>query len=95
VSIPVLEQQDQFAISTAELLVGKQPSETLVPPQAVPHSPQSERGSRLNEYIDLVDATPTRKLTFRVGGRPGLKGSINLDDMPAIDVPMMNREANN
>jgi len=95
VSIPVLEQQDQFAISTAELLVGKQPSETLVPPQAGPHSPQIKRGSRLNEYIDLVDAAPTRKLTFLGGGRPGLKGSINLDDMPPVDVPMMNREANN
>ena len=71
VAIPVLEQQDQFDMSTAELLAEKQQTENLVPPQPVPQpQPQIKRGSRL-------------------------KGSIDIDDMPTLNIPVMSREAKN
>src|SRR6266498_953603 len=64
VTIPVLEQQDQFDMSTAELLAEKQQTENLVTPQPVPQ-PQIKRG-------------------------PHLKGYADIDDMPTVDLPMMN-----
>src|SRR2546430_17564216 len=71
VAIPVLEQQDQFDMSTAELLAEKQQTENLVPPQPVPQpQPHTKRGSRL-------------------------KGSIDIDDMPTLNIPVMSREAKN
>ena len=71
VAIPVLEQQDQFDMSTAELLAEKQQTENLVPPQPVPQpQPHIKRGSRL-------------------------KGSIDIDDMPTLNIPVMSREAKN
>ncbi len=93
VSIPVLEQQDQYSISTAELLAEKQQTEQLVSPQAVPQL-QIKRGSRLKGDTD-IDHLPTGKLTFLWEGGPGRKGSIDIDDMQTLNVPVVNRETRN
>ena len=93
VSIPVLEQQDQYSISTAELLAEKQQTEQLVSPQAVPQL-QIKRGSRLKGDTD-IDHLPTGKLTFLWEGGHGRKGSIDIDDMQTLNVPVVNREARN
>jgi cellulose synthase (UDP-forming) len=69
VTIPVLEQQDQFDMSTAELLAAKQQTENLVTSQPLPQS-QIKQGSRL-------------------------KGRIDIDDMPTLNVPVTSREAKN
>lgn len=69
VTIPVLEQQDQFDMSTAELLAAKQQTENLVTSQPLPQ-PQIKQGSRL-------------------------KGHIDIDEMPTLNVPVTSREAKN
>lgn len=95
VSIPALEQQDQYSISTAELLAEKQQTEQLVSPQAVPQPQlQIKQGSRLKGDMN-IDHLPTGKLTFLWEGRHGRKGSIDIDDMQTLNVPVVNRETRN
>ena len=60
VSIPALEQEEQYDISTAELLAEKQQSEMVVPPQPVPQPPIKQE-SRLNGYAN-IDDMPTINL---------------------------------
>ncbi len=93
VTIPVLEEQEQYTISTAELLAEKQQTGKLVSPQPMPQ-PQTKRGPQLNGEVE-IDHLPTRKLAFLPGGETDRRGRIDIDDMPTLNVPLLNREARN
>jgi cellulose synthase (UDP-forming) len=63
VSIPALELQEQYDISTAEILVGKQQME-LIPTQPAPQL-AIKRESRLNAYTN-IDNIPTINLPVKI-----------------------------
>jgi hypothetical protein len=63
VSIPALEQEEQYDLSTAELLAEQSQSEIVVPPQAVPQLPM-KRVSRLNGFTNIEDV-PTINIPLR------------------------------
>jgi hypothetical protein len=95
VTIPVLEEQEQYNISTAELLVEKQQTGKLVSPQPMWQAqPQIKRGPQLNGEVK-IDQLPTGNLAFLPEGGSGRNGRIDIDDMPTLHTPRLNREARN